>query len=130
MNKHTALFAFASALLLAGCGSYGRGGPDGGENRVVCVEGIQSLNVNVRDAQGNPVKGATVSAKHLGTNTTVTSTTNDQGIATAVTSDMGSGTIQLRATEGTRVSTVQQLDWVCGECACTASPASITLTVQ
>jgi hypothetical protein len=130
MNFSRTLVIGGALLLLSACGDYGRGGPDGGTNRIICVEGIQSLSVNVKDASGAPVKNATVSAKHSGTGSTVTSTSNDQGIATAVTSEQGSGTIQLKATEGSRVSTVQQIDWQCGECTCTATPSAVTLVVE
>lgn len=123
-------FVIGSALvLLSACGDNGRGGPDGGSNRIVCTGGIDALNVNVTDSAGAVVKGATVSAKHSG-GATVTSTTNDQGIATAVSADQGSGTIQLKATQGSRVSPVQQIDWQCGECSCVATPSAVTLVVQ
>lgn len=128
MNFSRTVVLGSALLLLSACGS--NGGRDAGSNLVTCTDGITSLSVTVRDDTGAPVKGATVSSQHVGTGTTVTSTTNDQGIATAVTSDQGSGSIRITATAGARVAQMQQVEWTCGECTCTAVPASVVLTVQ
>lgn len=124
------LLASLSAIALLGCGGGTKLSDGGTTDRVVCTEAVPTLAVKVVDAQGNPVKGATLKAKNLGTGNTVTGTTNDQGVSKAVTKDIGSGTVQLSATSGTLASDVAQVDWVCGECNCTATPTSVTLTLQ
>ncbi|MFL5319900.1 MAG: carboxypeptidase-like regulatory domain-containing protein [Myxococcaceae bacterium] len=124
------VLAAVSSIALFGCGG-GTKLPDGGTtDRNVCTDGVPTMIVTVVDTSGKPVKGATVSARNVGSGKIVTGTTDDQGVTKAVTSDIGSGSIQLSATLGTQSSNVQQTEWQCGECSCTATPSSTTLTLQ
>ncbi|MCI0572441.1 MAG: carboxypeptidase-like regulatory domain-containing protein [Myxococcaceae bacterium] len=116
----------SSVLLLAACG--GTVAPDPGtEEPLDCQAAYGWATVKVEDALGAPVAGATVEAMHVDTRYTQAGTTNAQGVTTAVTQDIGAGTVRVRAFHGTRESDTAQLEFICGECSCTAEPRSITL---
>lgn len=124
------LIAVAASAALFACGSSSNTLPDGGRDRVVCTEGVPTMTVTVHDANGAAVSGATVTARNTGSGQTVTGTTDSNGVTNAVTKDIGSGTIQLSATSGTKTSQLMQVDWVCGDCSCTATPQTANLVVQ
>lgn len=125
-----ALSVTAAAFLLAGCGGH-TALPDGGTtDRLVCANGIPTMAIQVMDASGKPVSGATVTAKNVASGKTVTGTTDERGITQSVTNEIGSGTIRVSATMGTLSSAVTQVDWICGECTCSATPNQVVLTVQ
>jgi hypothetical protein len=128
MNK-TVLAALA--LLCFACGaSKSSELPDGGQGRQVCSTEFATLVVKVVDEQGQPVEGATVTAKNVGTGKTVTGTTNGQGSTSSVNQDIGTGTVRLSATANGLASQPAQVEFSCGECNCTVEPKSVTLKLS
>lgn len=131
MKTVLSLIALSSLCLAAfGCGVPQSVQPDGGRDRIVCTNEFVYITVKVMDAQGNPVEGATVSATNAGIGKTSTATTNSSGVTTAIGEDIGPGTATIQATSGSKVSNTQTVNWVCGECHCTAEPNAITLTLN
>ncbi len=124
--------ASSLALSLAACG----GGedtpvPDAGTEQLGCSpdELERFLGVVVLDAQGQPIPDAEVTAKNLGSGKTVSAMTDSTGITAAVGTSMGSGSIQVTAKKGTRLSDTKQAEFQCGGCTCDIQPSSITLTI-
>ena len=124
-----ALAASVSFALIA-CGPRTVLQPDGGPSPFTCTVELVSMTVQVVDAAGAPVEGATVTATNLGTQKTVTAQTNASGVTTAVTEDLGQGTASLTATFGGRVSTLKNVTWTCGQCHCNPDPGVVTLTLS
>jgi hypothetical protein len=85
------------------------------------------LPVKVLDAQGSPVEGARVTAKNVTSGVMVAGTTNAQGTTTSIGESLGSGTIEVTAQSGSKVSPRGQATFSCGECGCTFDPTSLTL---
>jgi hypothetical protein len=127
MNK-----TLLAVLALCGfaCGAKVQSLPDGGRERENCTTQSAALVVKVVDAQAHGVEGAAVTAKNVGSGKTVTATTDGQGGTQAVTEAIGSGTVRLSATSGPLVSQTAQVEFVCGDCACTVEPKSVTLQLQ
>jgi hypothetical protein len=127
----TALIATLALLSLAACGERQVLLPDGGHERINCNPNeAVFMTVKVVDAAGTPVEGATVTATNQGLNRQATAQTNGQGVTNAIGEDIGGGTVSIRATLGTRVSEIKQVEWTCGECHCNVNPASITVTLS
>ncbi len=117
----------AVATLSFACGSSSNTRPDGG-GVVACNPDDETyLAVLVQNQAGEPVDGATVVARNVGTNQRVTGTTDRNGVTTSVGSSLGSGSIEVNATKGTRVTETKQVEFVCGECGCEITPPNLTL---
>jgi uncharacterized GH25 family protein len=95
-----------------------------------CVENLIALRVEVVDAQGRPVKDATVTATHVESTVSITSTTNERGVTTAVTEELGQGAVRLTASAGSKVSPAAQVTWTCDECHCTPEPSTVQLQLN
>ena len=95
-----------------------------------CVEDPVTLRVEVVDAQGFIVREATVTATNVDTGRTITSTTGDRGVTTAVNEDIGSGRVRLTATAGSKVSAPAEVAWTCDECHCHPEPATLRLQLN
>lgn len=118
-----------ASVLFAACGPERVPRSDGGV--ALCEPGqVQTLPVLVRDSVGDPVPDATITAKNVGSGKTVTAVTNADGTSGAVTSAIGSGTIQLSAVKAAKPSEIKQAEALCGECGCSFTPDSITLTLN
>ncbi len=127
MNKTLLL---GLALCCFACGGKVQSLPDGGREIQNCSTESATLVVKVVNAQGQPVEGATVTAKNVGSGKTVSGSTNGQGSTNAVTDALGTGTVRLSASSGTQISQTAQVDFLCGDCACTVEPKSVTLQLQ
>jgi hypothetical protein len=113
--------------LAAACGGGGVPAPPDDEH-LGCTEVEETyLPVKVLDPNGVPVEGATVTAKNVATGATIVGTTNAQGTTTSIGQSLGSGTIEVIAQSGSKVSPRGQATFSCGECGCTFDPTSITL---
>lgn len=123
-----ALSLAACTFVLTACGA-SQARPDGG---VAVCDPTQErfLPVTVQDAQGQPVSGATVTAKNLTTGQTITAQTNDQGGTGAIGSSIGSGTVRITAQKGTQTSNTGEANFTCGECGCSFEPESVALTLN
>lgn len=95
-----------------------------------CTEKLITLRVEVVNAQGTPVRDALVTATHVGTGRTITGTTGDRGVTTAVNEDIGEGTVRLTATAGSKVSTPAEVAWTCDECHCHPEPTTVQLQLN
>ena len=95
-----------------------------------CVEDPITLRVEVVDAQGFMVREATVTATNVDTGRTITSTTGDRGVTTAVSEDIGSGRVRLTATAGSKVSAPAEVAWTCDECHCHPEPSTLRLQLN
>jgi hypothetical protein len=117
-------------LLLVACGDASLdGGPrTGPEREAECNGDAARVVVLVTEADGAPVEGAEVIARHLGTNLTVTGTTDARGVTTAVTSDLGQGSVVVQAVRGTEESSTGAVLFSCTPCSCAAEPGDLTLT--
>ncbi|HSP77327.1 MAG TPA: carboxypeptidase-like regulatory domain-containing protein [Myxococcaceae bacterium] len=95
-----------------------------------CVDERVTLRVEVVDAQGVPVPGATVTATHLETGYTITGTTGERGVTTSVSVDpsLGAGPMRVVANAGPKVSEPARVEWTCDDCHCRPEPD--TLRVQ
>ncbi|MFL5355219.1 carboxypeptidase-like regulatory domain-containing protein [Archangium sp.] len=95
-----------------------------------CTDSLVTLRVEVLDAQGATVKDATVTATNVDTGHTITSTTSDRGVTTAVNEDIGEGTVRLTATAGSKVSAPAEVHWTCDDCHCHPEPATVQLQLH
>ncbi|HYO59454.1 carboxypeptidase regulatory-like domain-containing protein [Archangium sp.] len=95
-----------------------------------CTENLVTLRVEVVDARGTAVRDATVTATHVDTGHTITGTTGDRGVTTAVNEDIGEGTVRLTATSGSKVSAPAEVTWTCDECHCHPEPATVRLQLN
>jgi len=95
-----------------------------------CAEKLITLRVEVVNAQGTPVGNAIVTATHVATGRTITGTTGDRGVTTAVNEDIGEGTVRLTATAGSKVSAPAEVAWTCDECHCHPEPATVQLQLN
>ncbi|WP_002624635.1 carboxypeptidase-like regulatory domain-containing protein [Cystobacter fuscus] len=95
-----------------------------------CTEELVTLRVEVVDAQGGLVGGAVVTATHTDTGHSVTSTTSERGVTTAVNEDIGPGRVRLTALAGTRPSDSAEVVWTCDECHCHPEPSSVQLHLR
>lgn len=95
-----------------------------------CTEKLITLRVEVVNAQGTPVRDALVTATHVDTGRTITGTTGDRGVTTAVNEDIGEGTVRLTATAGSKVSTPAEVAWTCDECHCHPEPTTVQLQLN
>ena len=126
------LLASSLAFSLAACGGGGEPMvPDAGTEQLGCTpdELEAHLAVVVVDAQGAPVQGAEVTAKNLGSGKTISANTDGDGVTVAVGTSIGSGSVQVTAKQGSRLSDTKQAEFDCGGCTCTISPPTITLTI-
>ncbi|HEX8822477.1 MAG TPA: carboxypeptidase-like regulatory domain-containing protein [Archangium sp.] len=95
-----------------------------------CVGDLITLRVEVVDAQGRPVKDATVTATHVASEVSITGTTNDRGVTTAVNEELGEGTVRVMATSGSKVSPPAQVTWTCDGCNCNPEPSTVQLQLN
>jgi len=116
----------STLLLLAAC--------DGGlrvdRQADPCEDTLATARVEVVDAWGAPVQGATVTATHVETGHTLTSTTGERGLTTAVNESLGAGVVRLEAIAGSKTSPPAELTWTCDGCHCTPEPASVRLQLH
>lgn len=95
-----------------------------------CTEILVTLRVEVVDARGSPVREALVTATHLATGRSITGTTGERGVTTAVNENLGEGLVRLTATAGSKVSTPAEVAWTCDECHCHPEPTSVRLQLN
>ncbi len=95
-----------------------------------CEDTLATMRVEVVDAWGGPVQGATVTATHVETGRTLTSTTGERGLTTAVNESLGAGVVRLEATSGSKTSAPAEMTWLCDACHCTPEPASVRLQLH
>ena len=140
MNR--ALLLTLAVPLAAACGaSYSN--RDAGTDRIVCTTEYVYVPVKVVNKQGAAVPNAIVTAKNVsrfqagqpntadaGPQTTITGTTNEQGVTSAIGESIGPGTVEISARLDTRTSNVVQTEWRCGECHCQVEPSTVTLTLS
>ena len=95
-----------------------------------CVDTPVTLRVEVVDSQGGAVGDAVVMATNEDTGRSITSTTSERGVTTAVNEDIGAGPVQLVATLGSKVSSSALVSWTCDGCHCNPDPASVQLRLD
>jgi hypothetical protein len=95
-----------------------------------CEDTLATVRVEVVDARGAPVQGATVTAMHVETGHTLTTTTGERGLTTAVNESLGPGLVRLEATAGSKTSPPAEMTWACDACHCTPEPASVRLQLH
>lgn len=91
---------------------------------------LVSMEVEVLDAAGAPVSGATVTARHLESEQAITGVTGEDGVTRAINERLGAGTLEVSAIGGTKVSDTQQVTWACDACRCTPQPERLTLRLR
>ena len=101
-----------------------------GDERKLCSAELVTLKVEVVNAQGVHVKGATVTATNLETNQSITSVTNEEGITRAVNESIAPGSTRLSAVAGSKESPPVQVEWECDECHCTPIPGAVVLQLN
>lgn len=121
--------AAVSAVVLCACGETSLL-PDGGRARLICQGSTTVISVKTVDLAGQPVPAAQVVATNQGNGKVVTGETNGAGISTALTDEIGSGQIEIKATAGALKSQSFVVQVTCGECDCTVMPGSATLILQ
>jgi hypothetical protein len=95
-----------------------------------CTGRIQPLQVRVVDWYGNPAPNATVVVQKLETGETLTATADAAGVCTAVTEQLGSGTLELSATMGSKLTQPVQVQWTCEACSCRSDPEDVQLKLN
>ncbi len=95
-----------------------------------CTAHLVTLRVEVVDAQGTAVSDALVTATNEATGRSITSTTGERGLTTAVNEDIGEGTVRLVATAGSKVSNTARVAWTCDACHCTPDPGAVQLQLH
>jgi hypothetical protein len=127
MSHARAVSMLLGLALLAAC--------DGGLRVITprgdpCTESLVTLRVEVVDAQGGAVSGAIVTATNTDTGRSITSTTGERGVTTAVNEDIGEGRVRLTALAGSKVSEPAEVSWTCDECHCHPEPSSVQLQLH
>jgi hypothetical protein len=120
------LLLFLGFLLLSACD----GGVRVNRQGDPCVEDLITLRVEVVDAHGTAVRDATVTAIHADTGRTITGTTSERGVTTAVNEEIGSGIVTVRATAGSKVSPPADVTWTCDGCNCNPDPSTVRLQLN
>jgi hypothetical protein len=92
-----------------------------------CTDQLVTLRVEVVDAQGQPVSGAMVTATHEQTGHSITGTTGERGVTTAVNEHLGAGLVRVVAQAGSKVSPPAQVRWTCDDCHCQPEPSTLRL---
>lgn len=95
-----------------------------------CTARIQPLRVQVVDWYGEPAPHATVVVQQLETGETLTASTDAEGVCTAVTEELPSGTLELSATLGSKLTRPMQVAWTCEGCSCSSDPAEVQLKLN
>lgn len=119
-------FLFLGLVLLASCDGGLRVKREGDP----CTDNLVTLRVEVVDAGGGTVRDALVTATNVDTGRTITSTTGEKGVTTAVNEDIGEGTVRLTATAGSKVSAPTEVTWTCDECHCNPDPDAVQLQLN
>ncbi len=105
--------------------------PDGGRPRQVCENTFTVIPVKTIDLNGMPVSDATVLATNQSNGNTLRGTTNGSCDTAAFTEEIGNGQLEITATAGTLKTMMGFIvEVVCGECDCTAMPATATVILQ
>ena len=85
--------------------------------------------MKVVNTKGQAIEAIEVTVTHLGSGTVVTGKTDANGFVYLVKEELGAGTIRVTAQLGSQSDTAE-VDMVCGECMCSATPNQLTLTLQ
>ena len=129
-------FSMSSIRILSSClGFVLLSACDGGlratmPKRDDCTESLVTLRVEVVDAQGQMVDGAVVTATNTGTGQSITGTTSERGVTTAVNEDIGAGRVRLAAVAGSKTTEPVEVTWTCDDCHCTPQPGSVQLQLH
>ena len=70
------------------------------------------------------------SATNQDTGRSITGTTGERGVTTAVNEEIGAGPVELMATLGSKVSTTAWVTWTCDGCHCTPEPGVVQLKLH
>jgi hypothetical protein len=100
------------------------------DERRLCSEELVTLKVEVLNADGVRVKGATVTATNLETDQSITSVTNEEGVTRAVNESIAPGATRLSAVAGSKEAPPVQVEWECDECHCTPIPGAVVLQLN
>jgi hypothetical protein len=103
--------------------------PDGGRNRQVCSDTQSKVPVKVIDGTGAAIEAVDITATHLGSGTVTSAKSDVNGNSDVVTDELGQGTIRVVAQLGSKRDTAD-VTITCGECLCSANPATVTLTLR
>lgn len=122
------LFALV-VVIVTGCGWPSAYLPDGGRNRVVCDREVITMPVKVLDAIGAPTSEATVVATNVNDGRNVTGTTDRAGIF-KVSSELGPGVIQVKATLNDLATPEGQFTVTPAECTPVVSPNNLVLQLR
>ncbi|MET0405569.1 MAG: carboxypeptidase-like regulatory domain-containing protein [Cystobacter sp.] len=96
-----------------------------------CAENLVTLRVEVVDARGAAVDDAVVTATNADTGHSITGTTSERGVTTAVNEDIGAGRVWLTAVAGSKSSdSAVEVNWTCDDCHCHPQPGTIQLRLR
>lgn len=95
-----------------------------------CTESLVTLRVEVVDAAGTGVGAAVVTATNADTGHSITGTTSERGVTTAVNEDIGAGPVRLTAVAGPKSSEPVEVKWTCDECHCHPNPDTVQLRLN
>lgn len=100
-----------------------RGGDD-------CQAELMALRVEVLNAEGARVSGATVTATNLTSNVSITGVTDENGVTTAVNESLAPSAVRVVASAGSKVSSPQRIQWTCDACNCVPEPGTLQLQLN
>ena len=95
-----------------------------------CQAELVALRVEVVNAEGARVSGATITATNLESNVSITGVTDEQGVSTAVNETLAPSPVRVVAHAGSKVSSAVRVEWTCDTCNCTPEPGTLQLELN
>ncbi|WP_164017346.1 carboxypeptidase-like regulatory domain-containing protein [Pyxidicoccus trucidator] len=126
MNRVRGFSWLVGLLFIAACDEaprMERGGDD-------CQAELVALRVEVLNAEGARVRGATVTATNTASNVSITGVTDEDGVSTAVNESLAPSPVRVVASAGSKVSSPQRIEWTCDACNCTPEPSTLRLQLN
>ena len=121
MNRVRGFSWLVGLLLIAACDEAPRV-ERGGD---ACQAELMALRVEVLNAKGARVRGATVTAVNMTSNVSITGVTDENGVTTAINESLAPSAVQVVASAGSKVSVPQRIEWTCDTCNCTPEPGTL-----
>ncbi|MFP2908031.1 carboxypeptidase-like regulatory domain-containing protein [Pyxidicoccus sp. 3LFB2] len=126
MNQVRGFSWLVGLLLIAACDDAPR--MERGDDD--CQSELVAVRVEVLNAEGARVRGATVTATNTASNVSITGVTDESGVTTAINESLAPSPVRVVASAGSKVSLPQRVEWTCDSCNCLPEPATVQLQLN
>ena len=126
MNQVRGFSWLVGLLLIAACDDAPR--MERGDDD--CQAELVAVRVEVLNAEGARVRGATVTATNTASNVSITGVTDESGVTTAINESLAPSPVRVVASAGSKVSLPQRIQWTCDGCNCLPEPATVQLQLN